>query len=105
MLKVLLVNSLVIFFGAYFLEGVKIQNYLTALGVAILLGLINIFIKPLLVFLTLPVTILTLGLFILVINAWMLMLIDKLVEGFQIQSFWWALVYGLLISIMNAILL
>jgi len=105
MLKILLINSLVIFFGAYLLDGVKIKSYLTALGVAVLLGLVNIFIKPLIVFLTLPLTIITLGLFIWVINAWILMLIDKLVEGFSIKSFWWALLYALLISLLNGLLL
>lgn len=105
MLKVLLINSLVIFFGSYLLDGVKIKSYLTAVGVAILLGLINVFIKPLIVILTLPLTIVTLGLFIWVINAWMLMLIDKLVDNFTIKSFWWALLYALLISILNGILL
>ncbi|MDZ7757949.1 phage holin family protein [Rhodohalobacter sp.] len=104
MLKILLINSLVIFFGAYILDGVSVKNYLTALGVAILLGLVNIFIKPLIIFLTLPLTILTLGLFIWVINAWMLMLIDKLVEGFNIRNFWWALFFGLFISVLNGIL-
>ena len=104
MLKTLLINSLVIFFGAYLLDGVKLKNYLTALGVAILLGLVNIFIKPLIIVLTLPLTILTLGLFIWVINAWLLMLIDKLVEGFTIRSFWWALLFSLFISVLNGVL-
>lgn len=105
MLKILLINSVVIFFAAYLLEGVKIKNFLTAIGAAILLGLINMFIKPLILFLTLPLTILTLGLFVLVINAWILMLIDKLVEGLEIRNFWWAAGYSLLISILNSILL
>jgi putative membrane protein len=105
MLKVLLINSIVIFLGAYFLEGVKIKGFLTAFGVAILLGLINMFIKPLIVFLTLPLTILTLGLFILVINAWILLIVDKLVEGITIKSFWWAVLYGFFISVLNTILL
>ncbi|WP_069130312.1 phage holin family protein [Rhodohalobacter halophilus] len=105
MLKILLINSLVIFFGAYLLDGVKVKNYLTALGVAILLALINVFIKPFIVLLTLPLTIITLGLFVWVINAWMLMLIDKLVEGFSLKSFWWALFFALFISILNGLLL
>lgn len=105
MLKVLLINSVVIFFAAYLLEGVKMKNFLTAIGVAVLLGLINMFIKPLIVFITLPLTILTLGLFILVINAWVLLIIDKLVDGLEIKSFWWAAGYSLLISILNSVLL
>lgn len=105
MLKILLINSIVIFFGAFFLRGVRVHSFWTALGIAILLGLINFFIKPILVFLTFPITILTLGLFILVINAWILMLVDKLVEGFKIYGFGWALLFGLYISIANAILI
>lgn len=105
MIKVLLINSLVLFFGALLLDGVKIKNYFTALGVAILLGLINMFIKPIIVLLTLSLTILTLGLFILVINAWILMIIDKFVDGFTIKGFWWAVIYSIFISILNGILL
>ncbi len=105
MLKILLINSFVIFFGAQILRGVEIKSYFTALGVAILLGLINMLIKPVIVILTLPVTILTLGLFILVINAWILMVIDKFVDGLSIKNFWWAVLYGILISVLNGILL
>lgn len=105
MLKILLINSIVIFFGAYLLRGVHVSSFWTAIGVAILLGIINTFIKPLIVFLTLPLTILTLGLFILVINAWILMIIDKMMEGFGINNFWWALLFGMFISVANAFLL
>lgn len=105
MLKILLVNSIVIFLGAYILEGVKIKNFWTAIGVAILLGLINMFIKPLILVLTLPINILTLGLFTLVINAWILMMIDKLVDGLKIEGFWWAVIYSIIISVLNSLLL
>jgi len=85
----------------YLLSGVKIKNFLTALGVAVLLGLVNTFLKPVLVFLTLPLTIVTFGLFILVINALMLMLVDALVDGLKIKHFGWAVLYSLLLSILN----
>jgi putative membrane protein len=104
MLKILLINSIVIFIAAYLLEGVKIKSFWTAVGVAILLGLINMFIKPIIVLLTLPVTVLTLGLFILVINAWILMIIDNMVDGLKIDGFLWAAVYSILISILNGVL-
>lgn len=104
MLKILLINSIVIFIGAYILRGVHIKSFWSVIGVAVLLGLINAFIKPVILFLALPLTILTLGLFILVINAWILMVIDKLVEGFKIDSFWWAVLYSILISVLNGIL-
>lgn len=105
MLKILLINSIVIFIGAYLLEGVKVKSFLTAIGVAILLAVLNTLIKPLIVVLTLPLTILTLGLFIFVINAWILMIIDKIVEGFTIKGFWWAVLYSIFISVANSIML
>jgi len=105
MLKILLINSIIIFIGSYLLTGIKIKNFLSAVGVAFLLAIINTFIKPIIVFLTLPLTVLTLGLFILVINAWIIMLIDKLIEGFSVKSFWWAAGFSIFISIANAIML
>lgn len=105
MLYTILINSIAIFLGAYLLKGVDVKNYLTALGVAVVLAIVNALIKPLIVILTLPLTILTLGLFVLVINAWMLMLTDKIVEGFKVKSFGYAFIFGILLSILNAILL
>jgi putative membrane protein len=97
----LLVNSVGIFIIGYILSGVRIKNFFTALGIAILLAVVNSFIKPILVFLTLPITIITFGLFILVINALMLMLVDALVEGLKIEHFGWAFLYSLLLSLLN----
>ncbi|MEX0995252.1 MAG: phage holin family protein [Balneolaceae bacterium] len=105
MLYTIIINSIAVFFGAYLLRGVEVKSFWTALGVAVILGLVNTFIKPVIVFLTIPLTILTLGLFILVINAWMLMLTSKLVEGFRVRGFFWALVFGIVLSFLNAILL
>lgn len=101
MIWTLLLNSVGIFVIGYLLKGVEIQNFFTALGVAILLALINTFVKPILVFLTFPITILTFGLFILVINALMLMLVDALVDGMKIKHFGWAFLFSLLLSVLN----
>lgn len=97
----LLLNAIGIFIIGYILSGIKIESFLTALGVAILLGLVNTFVKPILLFLTFPITIITFGLFILVINALMLMLVDALMEGLEIKNFGWAFLYSLLLSILN----
>ena len=105
MIKTLLINSFVIFAGAKLLTGVTIKNYFTALGVAVVLALLNVLIRPLILLLTLPLNILTLGLFTLVINAWMIMLADSLVEGLKIKSFGWALLYSLIIALLNSLLL
>lgn len=105
MIKTLLINSIVIFFGAHLLKGVTIKNYWTAIGVAVVLAILNFLIRPLIVILTLPLTIITLGLFVLVINAWILMLADKFIDGFSIKNFGWAVLYGFLISVLNSLLL
>lgn len=97
----ILVNSVGIFVIGYLLKGVELKGFMTAVWVALLLGLVNLFIKPVIAFLSLPLTILTFGLFILVINALMLMLVDALVDGFKIRNFWWALLFGLILSILN----
>jgi putative membrane protein len=97
----LLLNGVGIFIIGYILSGVKIKSFLTALGVAILLALVNTFVKPILLFLTFPITLLTFGLFILVINALMLMLVDALMEGLEIKNFGWAFLYSLLLSVLN----
>jgi putative membrane protein len=78
--------------------GVEVRSFMTALLVALVLGLLNIFVKPLLVFFTLPATIFTLGLFLLVINAVIIMLCDELVDGFEVDGFWSALLFSLLLS-------
>lgn len=101
MVWTLLLNGVGIFIIGYLLKGVEIKNFFTALGVAILLAVINTFVKPILVFLTFPITILTFGLFILVINALMLMLADALVDGMKIKNFGWAFLFSLLLSILN----
>lgn len=97
----LLVNSIGIFVIGYLLKGVQLKSFFTAVGVAILLAIINTLVKPILVFLTLPITILTFGLFILVINALMLMLVDAMIEGMKIENFGWAFLFGLLLLILN----
>lgn len=105
MLYSILINGIAVFLGAYLLRGVEVKNFWTALGVAVILALVNTFIKPVIVVLTIPLTIITLGLFILVINAWMLMLTSKFIDGFKIQGFAWALIFGIFLSVLNAILL
>ena len=97
----LLINAVGIFAIGYLLKGIQIKSFVTALGVAILLAIINTFVRPILVFLTFPITLLTFGLFIWVINALMLMLADAFVEGMKIDHFGWALLFSLLLSILN----
>lgn len=88
----------------YVVPGVRVPNLGTAMVAAAVLGLINVIIKPVLVFLTLPINILTLGLFTLVINALLLKLVAGLVSGFAIDGFWPALLGGLILSVVSVVL-
>jgi putative membrane protein len=99
-----LVNGLAVFITAYLLPGVQVENYLVALIVAVVLALINTLIKPIIILFTLPVTIITFGLFVLVINAVLVMIVANIVPGFEVVSFGWALLFGLILSIVNALL-
>ncbi len=99
----LLLNGLAVVLTAYLLPGVNVKDYGTALIVALVLAVINVVIKPILVILTIPITILTLGLFLLVINAAMILLVSNLVGGFEVRGFWWALLFSLILSIFNSL--
>jgi len=104
MILSILINSVSVYITAKILDGVNIKDFWTAIGVAVLLALVNTFIRPVVIFFSLPLTILTLGLFILVVNALMVMLVDYLVEGLKIKSFGWALGFSVIMSIINAVL-
>ena len=86
------------------LKGIHIDTYWTALVFALVLAVANVILKPILVLLTIPLTIITLGLFLFVINALMVLLAAHFVNGISIDGFWWALVFGLLLSIVSSLL-
>ncbi|SDI58229.1 phage holin family protein [Winogradskyella thalassocola] len=100
----LLLNALAVFVIANILNGVTVDGYMGAIIVAIVLSILNLLVKPILVILTLPATILTLGLFLLVINALIILLADKLIDGFGVSSFWTALLFSVLLSILQSLL-
>lgn len=100
----LLLNALAVIIAAYLLPGIKVANFFTALVVAIVLGIANIFIKPLILLLTLPINILTLGLFTFVINGLIILLVSAIVPGFQVQNFGWAILFSIVLSLVNAVL-
>lgn len=97
----LLISALAVFVIAEVLPGVRVASYGTALAVAVVLGLLNFFVWPLLIVLTLPINILTLGLFTFVLMALFVMLASKIVDGFQVDSFWWALGFSIVLTLIN----
>lgn len=98
----LLLSSIAVFVTAYILPGVHLKNFGTAVVVAVVLGLINAFIRPLIFLLTLPINILTLGLFSFVIIGALVMLVSAIVPGFQVDSFLWAIVFAIVLAIINS---
>lgn len=101
----LLVTAAVAYGLAYLLKGIHIDSYWTALVFALVLAIVNLIIRPLLIIFTIPLTIITLGLFLFVINALMVLLAAKVVDGIIIDGFWWALLFGLLLSVVSSLLL
>jgi putative membrane protein len=95
-------SGVAVLLTAYLLPGVHVDHYGYALLVALVISLANIIVKPILIILTIPITILTLGLFLLVINALVILLVDSLVPGFRVEGFWWALAFSLILSIFNS---
>ncbi|MRI02386.1 phage holin family protein [Kriegella sp. EG-1] len=103
LLRVLL-SAIAVVILSKILPGVGVDSYLTAVIVAVVLGLLNFIVKPILVILTLPVTIITLGLFLLIVNACIILLADYFVDGFTVSNIWWALIFSLLLSLFQSIL-
>jgi putative membrane protein len=97
----LILNSLAVYATAYLLPGIQLRNFLTALVVAIVLGLVNAIIRPILVLLTLPINILTLGLFTLVINGLLVLLVSALVPDFEVRSFGWAVAFAVVLWLIS----
>lgn len=100
----ILVSSLAVFFSAYILPGVELAGYPSAIVVAIVLGAFNAFLRPVLILLTIPVTVLSFGLFLLVINAFIILLTDQLLEGFAVKGFWTALLFSIIVTVVTSIL-
>ncbi|MFN0065183.1 MAG: phage holin family protein [Chlamydiales bacterium] len=97
----LLLNALAILFTGFILPGVHIEGFLTALFVSLILGFVNTFLRPIIFILTLPINILTLGLFSFVIMGLMVFLVAKIVPGFALSSFLWAIPFALVASFFN----
>ncbi|MCL6259875.1 phage holin family protein [Aquiflexum sp. TKW24L] len=100
----LVLGAISVLIAQYILPGVAVSDFFTALVVAALLTLLNLTIKPILIFLTIPITVLTLGLFLLAINAILILLAAEIIPGFSVDGFWWALVFSLILSLINSLL-
>lgn len=102
-IPMLLINAVAVY-AATIIDGVKVQSFFSALWVAIILAVLNTFLKPVLEFVSIPVTLLTLGLFLLAINAFILYLAQFLSSGFKVEGFWPAFWGSIIISVVSYIL-
>jgi putative membrane protein len=100
----IIVSSLAVIITSYLLKGVHIDGVLTAVIVAVVLALLNTFLKPLIVLLTIPLTIFTFGIFLLVINVFIVYLASRIVPGFSVESFLWALGFSIIVSLITSLL-
>lgn len=100
----LLITAVVAFGLSYILPGVHFDAFASALILSLVLALLNALVKPILIILTFPITLITLGLFLLVINAIIILLGARLVDGFTVDGFWWALLFSILLSIVSSLI-
>jgi putative membrane protein len=99
-----ILTSVAVLVADFFLDGIKIEDTLTAMIVAVILGLLNTFVKPALIMLTIPFTVFTLGLFLLVINIIIVYLAAEIVPGFAVASWWSALLFSFIVSFVSGFL-
>jgi len=94
----ILILAAAVLLTSYLLPGIHIKNFWSALIVAIVLALLNTFVKPVMEYVSLPFTILTFGLFVFVVNALIIMLAGTIVKSFIVKGFWWALIFSIILS-------
>ena len=98
-----LISALAVMVSQYILPGVHVDGFMTGIMVALLLGLFNATIKPVLVILTLPITVVTLGFFLLVINVFVINLTAGFLDGFTVDGFWWAVIFSFVLSFVTSV--
>lgn len=99
----ILLSAIAVLISAYILPGVSVVSFWSALWVALILSILNVTVKPLLIIFTIPITFLTLGLFLLVINAVIILLADYFISGFEVDGFWWALLLSVVLAVLNSL--
>lgn len=100
----IIITAVVAYALASFLPGIHIDTFWTAIVCALVLAVLNAIVKPVLVILTLPITVVTFGLFLFVINALIILMAGRFIDGFSVNGFWWALLFSLLLSVITSLL-
>lgn len=100
----IIVLTLAILVAAYLVPGVHVESVLAAILASVVVALLNIFLRPILIVLTLPFTLFSMGIFLLFINAFIVYLTALIIPGIEVESFWWALLFSIVITIVNSLL-
>lgn len=103
LIVVWILNAVALLAVAFLLPGITVASFWSAMGAALILGMLNTLVKPILILLTLPITIVTLGLFLLVLNALVFWWAGSMFKGFQVDGFWWAVAGAILYSLISAL--
>lgn len=99
-----LIMTASVMIAAYVIPGITVSSFFSALWVALFLGIVNLLLKPFLILITFPINVLTLGLFTFVINGFIIYLASLVIKGFQVSGFWVAVLFGIVLSIVNLLL-
>jgi putative membrane protein len=99
----IVISTLAILVTANILPGVELDGPITAIILAATLAFLNAIVKPVMIILTIPITIFTLGFFLIFINAFIILFASYIVDGFQVQGFWWAFLFGIILSVVTSI--
>ena len=100
----LLLYAIAVIIASYLIPGIYVESFMVAILIAVILSVLNVTVKPLLIIFTIPLTVLTLGLFLLVINAVIILIAGELIPGFVVDGFWWALLFSLVLSLSTSLL-
>lgn len=99
----LIISAVSVMLASYLLKGIWVENFVVAFTVAFVLSLFNTFLKPLLIILTIPISVFTFGLFLFFINALLVLLADQLITGFVVSNLWWAILFSFIVSVFNSL--
>lgn len=100
----IIISSIAVYFTAWLLPGISVKSFGSAIIVAVVLGILNAVLKPILQFISFPITVITFGLFLLVINTIIILIASWLIGSFHVENFWWALLFSIIMSIAVSIL-
>jgi putative membrane protein len=99
----ILLSSIAVLASAYIIPGVEVESFTIAIVVAVVISILNMFFKPIFILLTLPITVLTLGLFLLLVNSFLVLIAANLIDGFRVSGFFSALFFSFALSILQTI--